>query len=89
MRRDEHLRIDPGNLDMSGVGDIHGKNSFRSSEGIRVELRAFVALSHNIDDPEETHGFTMDHSLHRHKIVELQEAAFTHSNPELERPGIL
>ena len=71
MRRDEHFRVDPCDLDMSGVGNIHGKNAFRGSESIRIELGTFVPLADLVDDAEETHGFAMDDNLHRHKIVEL------------------
>ena len=83
--RDEHLGLHPGDLHVGRVGHRGGHHAVFDEEDIGVELGAFVARAHQVDDAVEADGAAVGQGrLDQHHVVELEVLALGHAHPELE-----
>ena len=90
MRRHKDFRIDPGDLNMGSVRDIHRQGTRRGTECVGIVLGAFVALSNSIDDPKETDRLSSRaHRFHNNQVIKFNLIFSLYADPEFKRCSVL
>ena len=87
--RHEHLGLESRRGDLGGLRDLGGKDPVFDQEDIGVEPGTFVTCDHLAHRPVHADQLTRgEHPLQGDDVVELDELAITHPDPEFERGGV-